>query len=43
MKYTKRHRVNRKQQQSRRDATWKKFKDQQNELNADRRGVKNKY
>ena len=44
MKYTKKHRNrNYRLIRAKRNATWKKYKDQQNELNADRRGVKNRF
>lgn len=43
MKFTKNHRSrNYREIRRRRDATWKKYKYQQNQLNADRRGVKNR-
>lgn len=41
MKFTKRHRhQDFKSKMARRNATWKKYKDQQNYLSADRRGLK---
>lgn len=42
MKFTKRNNRNFHSMMKRRNATWKKYKNQQNDLNADRRGVKNR-
>ncbi|WP_269147740.1 hypothetical protein [Apilactobacillus ozensis] len=39
MKFTKKHKNNQ-ESKKRKDATWEKFKNQQNNLSANRRGVK---